>query len=509
MAKKGIVQSAAILTVSGVINRLLGFVYRIYMSNVIGAEGMGLYQLIMPIYSLAWSISCSGFTTTVSKLTASEKAKGETGNMGRILKQSLIITTGLGAVIGAVLFFGAALISNKFFNDPRLIMPLKILSISFPFMAAGSCIRGYFHGLQEAMVPAISQVFEQVVRMVVIYILSSSFIPLGLEYACAVAVIGILAGEFLSFLMIIASYRSFKRKNKYIKKPAMSASASLMLILSMSLPLTLNRVSGSFLLTVENMLLPQKLQLFGLTASQSIQELGKVSGMAMPLIMFPSAMLVSLSISLVPAISAATAVNDYKRISSTVSKVMLFTSIVGIGASGLFILFSDLLGQVIYKEDIAEIMVYLGIMCPFLYMQTTLSGILNGLGEQVFIFRNSLLSSAISIFFVWFAVPVIGIKGYILGSFLSLAVVCALEVDKIKELSGMKIDYINWYIKPAICIVWASLMINFIKAPLCENLGNITGVIISILLLGIIYLTSIFLTGSVSKEDLQLMSKKQ
>ena len=141
MNKKKILTGALILTAAGVITRILGFAYRIYMSNLMGAEGMGLYQLIMPIYTLAWSIACAGFNTTVSKLTAQERAKGEFGNMGRMLKQSVAITSLLGIVLTFVLYFGAEFIAEHFFADARTVMPLRILSFAFPFMAAGTAIR--------------------------------------------------------------------------------------------------------------------------------------------------------------------------------------------------------------------------------------------------------------------------------------------------------------------------------------------------------------------------------
>ncbi|MCL2593394.1 MAG: oligosaccharide flippase family protein, partial [Defluviitaleaceae bacterium] len=194
MVKKGIIQSAAILSIAALITRVLGFVYRIYISNIIGAEGMGLYQLIMPLYALAWSLACSGFTTTVSKFVSQENAKKEYGNMGLVLKQSLIITSLIGVILSVILFAFSDHIATFFFKDSRLTLSLQILSLSFPFMAAGSCIRGYFFGLQEAKVPAISQVLEQFVRMGVIYFLSFLMLERGLEYAAAVAVMGIAVG---------------------------------------------------------------------------------------------------------------------------------------------------------------------------------------------------------------------------------------------------------------------------------------------------------------------------
>ena len=212
MKKKSILASALVLTAAGLITRVLGFVYRVYMSNTIGPEGIGLYQLIIPIYSLAWSISCSGFTTTISKLTSEERAKGQYGNMGLILKQCIFLSAGIGVLLSLLLFFFTDFIALNFIKDARTLLPLKILALCFPFMAAGSCIRGYFFGLQESSVPAISQVIEQCVRMTIVFLLIGRFLPMGLAYACAVAVIGIVCGEIISFTFVFSSYKRFKKK---------------------------------------------------------------------------------------------------------------------------------------------------------------------------------------------------------------------------------------------------------------------------------------------------------
>jgi len=505
MTKKSIIASAAILTLAGIITRLLGFVYRIYMSNVIGAEGMGLYQLIMPVYALAWSLSCSGFTTTLSKLTAQEKAKGQYGNMSRFLNQSIIITSFIGLFIGLLLFFFSEAIAIYIFKEPRIILSLRILALGFPFMAAGSCIRGYFFGLHEASIPAVSQVFEQVVRMFFIYILASTLMPRGIEYAAAAAVIGIVAGEILSFLYVIYAYSDFKKKNTVSKKPSITHSKSLYTLVSMSIPLTLNRVSGSLLSTVENLLIPRRLLAYGLTNTEAISEFGKITGMAMPLIQFPSVILVSLAISLVPAISEAMAVKNYSKINFTVSKTVLFTTVIGVGAAGGFILFADMLGQVIYGQDISRMLLYLGILSPFLYMQMVLSGILNGLGQQVFIFRNGLISSAISIGFIYFAVPVMGISGFILGWFISLLILCTLNLDRIKKIANIEIDPINWFFKPIISVIATFFIVSFIKEHIYYILGDVIGLILSIVIMGILYLTFILFTGCISKDDFKIL----
>jgi len=500
-----IVAGALILTVAGVITRILGFVYRVYMSNMIGAEGMGLYQLIMPIYSLAWALTCSGFTTTVSKLTAQEKAKGEFGNVRRILAISVAATALLGVVTGVVMFFMADYIAMHFFNEARIGMSLRLLAVAVPFMAIGSCLRGYFLGLQEHIVPAVNQVLEQCVRMAVIFAIMGIFLPFGLEYAIAAAVIGIIAEEVFSFGFVVAAYKMKQRKAERAT-PEMPFRVAAGVIMIMALPLTANRVTGSFLLAFENALIPQRLQLFGLSASEAIAEFGKMTGMAMPLIYFPSAFLVSLAISLVPAVSEAHAVKNIRQISFTASKAMLFAAVIGFGSASLFVIFSYELGMAIYNQDISRMLIGLGLMSPFLYMQVVLAGILNGLGFQVFIFRNSLISSVINIAVIYFFVPVRGIDAFVIGWLLSLVVIFALEIRKLQETVELNFEFMQWFVKPFVSCLAAGLFVKLVaNRHIFEMFSLRTGLVAAICVFGLLYAVCIVLTGCFTREDFNMV----
>ena len=455
--RKSIITGALMLTAAGLVTRVLGFVYRIYMSNTIGAEGMGLYQLIMPAYSLAWSIACSGFTTTISKIVAQENAAQEYGNMGRALKQALAITGIIAGVLTCAFFFGADAIGLMIFHDTRTVMPIRILSAAIPFMTAGSCIRGYFLGLRETTEPALGQVLEQCVRMGVIYAIAPLFVPRGLEYACAAAVVGIVAGECIAFFFSSFSYVSFKRKHHLVKPPTKSSAHMLTLLVSMALPLTANRITGSFLSMWENTLIPQKLREFGMTQTEAISAYGRITGMALPLIFFPSALLTALAVTLVPAISEAIAADNHARIRATAAKSILFTNIIGFCATALFLVLPDELGQVIYRQDLGSLLFFLGILCPFWYVNIPLGGILNGLGKQRFIFRNSLLSSAVNIGFVYFFVPRYGIAAFLAGWFLSLLGVTLVSLREIKKETGLQLDRARCLAKPLLAALAAGL----------------------------------------------------
>jgi stage V sporulation protein B len=502
--RKSIFTGALILTAAGVITRILGFVYRIYMTNAIGAEGIGLYQLIMPIYSLCWSISCAGLTTTVSKLTASENAKREYGNMGRILKQSRLFTIAVSLVVSAVLFLFSSRIAVVFLKEERTRLSLSLLAAAVPFMAAGSCIRGYFFGLQKQLVPAISQVLEQLTRMAAIALLASAFIPRGLEYACLAAVAGVFLGELISFIYVLAAYIRFKRKNKLIKKPVMPAGQTMAMIISMALPLSLNRISGSLLLTLENLLIPQRLQMYGMSAKEAISLFGQITGMAMPLIFFPSAILVSLSIALVPAIAEASAMRNVASACDTITKSLIFTSVIGSFAAMIFMTAPGEIGRLIYNQDIGHIIFMLGFICPLWYLNITLNGILNGLGHQLFIFKCSVFSSFLNIGAIFFFVPVFGANAFICGWFLSLAAVTLISFIKIRSTLTIKINAPRWIGKPNIAAAACGLTVKYLlRHGLPRLFGEKGAAVAALALMAAGYAIAVVLLGCIKLSDIK------
>jgi stage V sporulation protein B len=495
---------AVILTAASVATRLLGFFYRIFMSNAIGAEGLGLYQMMMLVYNLAWAVSCSGFTTTVSKLVAAEGAKREYGNMRRVLRQSVIITLGIGLAVAAAIFLLADFIGGTLLHDERIVMPLRILVVAVPFMAMGSCLRGYFLGRAENIVPAISQVFEQCVKMAVIYFLGAAFIPMGLEYAVTAAVAGVIAGEFLSFVYVLFCYKWRKIKDGLQESaPKLTAAQVSLMVFTMALPLTANRITGSLLATVENALIPARLQEYGMSAAAAMAEYGRITGMALPLIFFPSAILTSLSVSLVPAISSAMALKNRERVAQVVGKAMMFTTVLACLAGAMFMAFPYELGMAIYGQDIGRMLFILGVMCPFWYMALTFGGILNGLGQQMFIFKSSLMSSAINIAVIWFLVPVYGVAAFIYGWFGSLALITVMDMFKIRKMTGIKIPILRWFIKPALAAAATGLAADYLTRRFIFGwLGDTLGLAVGIGLLGLMYGFFIISLGCISFGDI-------
>ncbi len=475
---KTIIKGALILTLANLITRIMGFVYRIFMSKAIGTGGMGVYQLIMPVYLLVFSLCSSGLATAVSACTAANAAKKDYGATRKILNTSLAITACLSLAACAIVFFGAGVIGKYLLHEPRTTLSLKIIALCFPFMCIGACLRGYFYGLQKMALPAASQVLEQSVRILVVWLLCGKMISRGLEYACAMAVMGMACGEIVSFIFTVIVYRA--KSSVLNKHTSLKYTQALQTVLSVSVPLTLNRGISSCLSTAENILIPQRLILHGMTSEQAISLFGGLCGMAVPLIMFPCSLLTALATALMPAISEYSSGGDYPAIGRALRRTLLFTTVIGIGVSGIFIFFPTEISSAVYgRSDIAPMLCLLGVICPFLYTQVILSAALNGINCQLYIFRLGLLSSAITISSILFLMPKYGIHAYIAAWALSAVITNALSKQRLERITdelSIKADDI---FKCILSIIFVCICGKF----LCRHL-NMHGLVGLALLVG-------------------------
>ncbi len=459
MQKKSLIYSTFILTLASIITRLIGFVYRIYMSNELGAYGVGQYQLIMPVYMLSWGLICSGFTIAISKLVSQEHAKKEFGNMQKYLFIGATISFCVSIVFSLVLYNFSTYIAVTFFETKEISQGLKLLTFGLPFMSIGSCIRGYFLGLQQPNSPSIAQVLEQFARIGSIFLFVRLFGVLTIE----IAILGIVIAEAVSTIYIVLSYMFFKHKNKImITKPSLTTSNATSIMLAMALPIIANRVLTSFLTTYENILITQKLGEFGLSKQSAIISLGASTGMAMPLIFFPTAIITSIGISLVPAISANVATKNFSKVSYLVNRTLLFTSVVGFGVAMLFTVFGYEISFLIYKQNLGYELFALALSAPLMYIQIILSSTLNGLGLQFYTFINSIISSLLAISIIYFVMPIYGMIGFYLAIFGSCIFTVASNSLKIADKANVKLDYINILIKPLIVALSTGLTTNLL-----------------------------------------------
>ncbi len=508
MKRRSLITGTLWLTGAGIITRLLGFVYRIYLSNLIGSEGMGLYQLISPIYFLLFTFCSAGCHTAISQLVAAENARRHPANMRRILWICLIPSALLGLLCAAAVYNFAPWIAVHILHDLRAAEGIQILCLGLPFCIASACIKAYFHGLQRMDVPAIEQVVEQVFRMGVIYWLSPLFSGSDMALTCRYVVYGTLAGDLVSCLYTLTAYGLHRRRSlKLLLSSAprpQSGRTLLAAILVIVLPVTGSRLLTQLLSSFENIMLPSVLQRSGLSDSAALSVYGEFGGMVMPLLTFPSIITGALSSNLLPLVAGAKAGGNMNRIHTAINQSLRLTFFIAFLFMALFGSLGLLMGDLLYPGTGAGSMLQsLALCCPFLYLQTTLAGILHGSGLQNQIFLYQLLSSGLRIFILLTFGPIYGFTAFLAGMLASMILSTLLSLHKILTLYHLKLRLCQTFCLPLLSSLLTYLLVQLGQHHIPSYFSANTSTLLLSLLFGcLLYFLLLILTKSITKKDL-------
>lgn len=425
--KHRLLQGAVILTAAGLISRLMGFFFRIFLSHAFGEESVGLYQLIFPVYALCLSVSTAGLQTAVSRMTAEKVSRGQKEAAGNVLRIALCLTLILSLAEVLLVQQNTSYIAETFLGDPRCAEMLVIISYALPCAAVHSCICGYSFGMQRTELPAVSQLIEQSVRILFVILLFVFIKDTGRTPSIKLAAAGIAAGEFAS---AVFSSKMLSARKPFGQLPSLSAiSKNTRELLTLSVPLTANRAAVTLLQSVEAASIPACLKLYGLDGSAALSTYGVLTGMALPCILFPSAVTNSVGTVLLPAVSAAQAAGDRSAMAKLLKKAAGSCLLLGLSCCLFFLIFGNLLGTILFHSSTAgKFILTLAWICPFLYTNTALMSAINGLGKTLFTFLINVTGLLVRICGVFFAIPRFGIQGYLWGLLASQFVVTGLAV---------------------------------------------------------------------------------
>ena len=416
--KNPVITGTFFLTAAGIITKLIGFFYRIFLSRIFSEESLGVFGLIAPVMMLVHSVCAAGIQNAITRFVAASK-KSKSSEAYGFLFTGIAISVFLSGTMAYVIFNYAPFIAINLIGERRCIPLLRISALSFPLATLHSCVNGFFYGQKKAAIPAWSMILEQSCRVLTVYILFRLSVQVGLNMSLSYICVGLLAGEFSSaiFSCFMLAVKPGHADFPIRKTLSFSKGKS---IVALALPISLNRVCISFFSTIETIQLPKMLVSSGLTTSDALSIYGVFSGMAIPLIMFPSAFTGSAASLLLPSVSEAQAQGNTKRIQKTIYLTIGLCLLLGIICFLFFFSFADVLGKMLFGSDIAASQIRaLSFVCPFLYMSGTLSSILHGLGKTGITFLFNLSSILLRLAFVFFAVPFIGFSGYIYGTLIS------------------------------------------------------------------------------------------
>ena len=451
MKHKTLIKNAAILTVTSLILRTVGIFFRIWMSNTIGAEGIGLYQLIFSVYVLASTFATTGITTAVTRMVSELNAPGSAAK--KILVRAIMITLVMALLSLGVLFFSADYIARLLLCDERATLSIKILGFSLPFMGISSCLRGYFIAVRNTASPSFGQLFEQLIRMVLIVFLVNRYSGLGLAATSAAVLAGDTAAEAFGCLLLYILYKFDRRKWGKAPKASIPVTRKL---LHIAVPITAGRYIHTVLRTCENLMVPARLSLFTSAKSHALEQFGRLKGMAMPILFFPASFLTAFSTLMIPEISESLACGKITRVRTATQKSIGITVIISTLLGGIFLLCGEDLSEVLYHErETGFLIKALAPLVPLMYLESVCDGILKGLDQQGYSFVYGVIDSVSRIVLIWFLVPSYGMKGFLLIMVYSNLLTSLLNVRRLLKVTETPINLKSWVLLPLFAIAVA------------------------------------------------------
>lgn len=443
--KNPLVSGTVILTLTGFLSRFIGFFYRIFLSNVFGAEGMGIYQLIAPVLALTFALTVSGIQTAISKYVAAETSTHDYKSSFRTLWAGFLIAMTLSAACAAYIYLYSEWIAVTFLMEARTAPLLRIIALSIPMATVHSCINGYFYGIRKTAIPAVTQLAEQICRVGSVYLIYHVCRRHNMIPTISFAVVGLVIGESASMIVSVIAILSRAHhvfpsgiigQRSHTGTLATAYRHIMGQLLQLAVPLSANRLVLNLLQSVEAVYIPNRLMAYGLGNAEALGVYGVLTGMSLPLILFPSAVTNSISVLLLPIVAEADAGGNRLAVRRAIITSIRYCLILGFGCTAMFLLFGRAAGRLLYHSELAgSFILTLSFICPFMYIASTLNSILNGLGKTAQTFLFSVVSLLLRLLFVFIAIPVYGIKGYLWGMLASqmlqtlLCTVSALHIS--------------------------------------------------------------------------------
>lgn len=496
MSKQSFLKGAVILIVAGLITRILGFINKIVVARIMGAEGVGLYMMAVPTLLLVITLTQLGLPVAISKLVAEADVEGDRSRVKRILVVSLTITSILSIIFTASMILVAPIVSSTLLTDARVFYPLVAISPIVPIVALSSVIRGYFQGLQNMKPTAYSQIIEQVVRISFVAALTTMLLPYGVEYAAAGAMASVVLGELASLIFMITMFK--KRKNFRIRKQFTShvkdGKDTFNELMTIAIPTTGSRLIGSLSFFFEPIVVAQSLAIAGITTVIATTQYGELAGYVIPMLLLPTFITYSLSVSLVPAISEAAIVKDYRLIHHRLDQALRFALLSGGGAVVLLYVFAEPIMDLVYNEP--TVASYLKVMAPFslfLYLQGPLQATLQALNLAKAAMVNSLIGAFVktAAIFILASRPELGIMGAALAIVIGFLLVTLLHFATLVKTISFTL-HVRDFVKIIVSMVISGTAGAMVWNSLSDTYLLLWQTIISIILTSVLYVILVF-----------------
>ena len=450
-----------LLTITGLVNQLLGFVYRILLSRLVGAEVMGLYQLVMPVFSVLLSVTAIGLTAAVANLTAEYRALGREGAAEQVLRRCLVLLACLLVLPTLALLVFSDPISVYILGDARTRLGLLLLPPCVLLTGVENLHKHAFYGAGLVRPPAFSEVLEQVVRTCAVLGLLLLFLPQNPERTVGLIVAGMVICEVFSACTLTLLWHrrqgggGERERGRVLDRR----------IAKVALPVAATALLGNLMGSACAVIIPQKLVEGGMEVSQAVSAFGVLFGMSLPMLGLPTAFISALGLGLMPKLSQAGALGRWQEVRRRVSGAMLATSVLMLPAMALLAVLGPDLGVLLFREPTAgAYLPPLAVSVALSCYRSVLACSLNGVGRQAAAARNALLAGAaeLGLTALTVGIPGVGLKGYVLSALVSELLGVVLNLVSLCRAAGLRPEFFRWLTAPGLAALLMGLDVNLL-----------------------------------------------
>lgn len=497
--RSSMLYSTLILTGTSIFSQVLGFVYRVFLSRLIGAEVMGLYQLIMPVYSVVMSLTAIGLTVAVSNLSSEYHALGNRAAIRQVVRRCLLAFFVLFLLFAGVTAAFYDPISVYLLGDARTQLGLLLLLPCILLTGVENLHKHFFYGTGNVRPPAAVELCEQVIRTGAVLGLLVFFLPQSPERTVGLIVVGMIVCEVFSSVTLVALYRRHMRRSSGLPGPGIPSRTLDHRILSIAIPIAATSLLGNLMASANSILIPNRLVAAGVDVSSAMSAFGVICGMTVPMLCLPTAFIGALGLVLVPKLARSTALGRSEEVRRRIHKSLLATSVLVMPCLAFLVVLGPTIGVFLFKEPtVGDFIVPLSVGVLLSCYESVLGGALNGIGKQAACARTSLFCGVVQLGFTFFLVgiPGVGLKGYVAGFVVSSALGVLLKWLQIRRYTGLKAKLFEWGTAPALSALLMGLVINLLFAVLRSGGTDGIWAALACLVFGaVLYLTALGAQG--------------
>ncbi len=520
-------KGAMILAVSNILIKIIGAIFKIPLTRIVGDYAMGLYNTAYNYYTILLTIATAGLPIAISKMISESRALGQHSLAKRIFRMALITCGCLGAAGTLIMLLGPAFLKSSFpgaymvlFNNPDTLASIWTLAPAVFFIAITAAFRGYFQGHGDMLPTALSQLTEALCRLFIGLAFATIFINIGFakKYVAAGAICGITTGTLLAGVLLFSIFL-YRKKKKASKDESASSDISdgkiFKNIMSIAVPVTIGALVINLTNFIDTIMISSRLSAIGVYSLERVTELfGIYSSYAVSLFNLVPNVLISINASITPVVAAAYACNDkdelYKVLTSALRLVIIISAPAAIGIAVLSNpILSLLFGAGESANIAASALSILSIGSMFLCVSSLISTVLQSLGKANIPVFTMLAGAGFKLIanYVLIAIPGIELKGAAIGTLLCYILIAVLNLSYLARFIGFKPNIIKTYLKPLIStgimgvICW--IIYHFTNAVI----GLIPALGISIIVGAGIYFILLLKTGGITADDALLLPK--